>query len=124
MNTYTKIDNIVAWLDSKLTGAWRPCRKFQLLKTIRQLDADERIETVASDGTKEAAKLAHKGDWVVCNVSNENNVYTITDETLRRKYEPTDVVGVYRPKGGPMLCAPIARCCRDGVEFAPPNWGW
>jgi hypothetical protein len=77
------------------------------------------LTTYASDGTHETDKTITKDDVVLNNVGNPDNRWSPDIETFLKKYEPTMVGNIYKPKGGPMYAyGPI----QQDISFTSP-WG-
>lgn len=77
------------------------------------------LRTYASDGTLETNKLITKDDVVLNNVGNPDNRWSPDIQTFLKKYEPTMVGNIYKPKGGPMYAyGPI----QQDISFTSP-WG-
>ena len=77
------------------------------------------LTTYASDGTRETDKTITKDDVVLNNVGNPDNMWSPDIKTFLKKYEPTMVGNIYKPKGGPMYAyGPI----QQDISFTSP-WG-
>lgn len=100
-------------------------QKFQRI-LARQGQIGEKVQTILADGTKETefrtVKLdekTNKPGWIVKNINGPEQ-WIIEDSTFQKKYESDpDQLGVFKPKGGPMLAAQIT----ENLQITPPNWG-
>lgn len=115
MKDYRFIPDLVAYAEG-LDKV--PVSKFQRINAVKAQGGEE-IETIASDGTKETTNIASAGDYIVNNVSNPDNRWIIDAKTFEKKYQiDPENVGVYMPKGGPMMAARLD----EAVSFVAP-WG-
>lgn len=71
-------------------------RKTATVKAV-QTPVDTLLKTVLKNGTLETERIVPAGSFIVTNPSGEQ--YGINAESFIKRYEPTDVEGVYLAKG-------------------------
>jgi hypothetical protein len=74
--------------------------KRQIGRMVRKGGAP--LTTIASDGTVETNNKVTRDKTVLNNVGNPDNRWAADTSTFKRKYQPGETPGVYKPAGGPM----------------------
>ena len=84
--------------------------------TARPGIVGEEIVTNTSEGIETKNTIEEEGDMVVTNPDGEE--YIIKSAIFTKRYEATEVPGVYKPKGGPQQFIQI----EEPISFIAP-WG-